>query len=1078
MKRVLLVVALLCSVFFAASAQTKQITGKVSDQGGEALIGVSITIKGSTKGTSTDVNGNFKLSVPTSGNPVLVVTYVGFKRKEVQVGNQTKLNVVLEDDSAMLEEVMVNVGYGQTVSKEAATGSVSAVKGRDLANIPVSTAAEALAGRLAGVQVTTTEGSPGAEIQIRVRGGSSLTGSNEPLYIVDGIQVDNALSVISPQEIEDITVLKDAASAAIYGSRGANGVVLITTRGGKEMKTQVTYNGFAGVRKIVNKLEVMDPYDFVKYQYQIYNYNTNEDTRNSFTKSYGFYGDLDLYKEVPTADWQDQVFGTEAFSQSHVLGIRGGSKTSTFSFTLNHNEEDGIMLGSGYERTLASLKFDHKVSDRVKVGINTRYSRQRVDGVGTSSTGTQGTNRLRNAVRFRPFVAPGFESQVDEFDSEYANLTNLTSPIVLARQELKYDYRNDIYFNGWFGLELMKGLEFRSLVGVTSSDRKINSFNGVATSVARQNAQLPVVDRSRNDGLNLNISNTFTYKTSLKKEHNVDFLLGQEYVQRKNELSAVRTKYLPADITADQAFNGIQKATPPAGLIQDAPTTGFQEDRLMSLFGRANYNYKGKYLATVNARADWSSLFAKENRLGIFPSASLAWRIYEEDFMANSKTWLSDLKIRLSMGALGNNRIGLDMYKIMFESQTNDSYAEGEALTPGLAAINYANPQLKWETTVSRNLGVDFALFRNRLMGSVDLYLNDTKDLLLKQRVSPTIGYIERTNNIGKTENKGLEIQLSGTIIDKKDFSWTANYNMSFNKNKIVDLGQDPQGNKIQSYLESSRWVSATYEDFLVEVGKPVGQFYGYVTDGFYGIDDFNYNAATQAYTLKAGIPNSRDIALGNREPQPGDLKLKKLSDSESDYISTADRTVLGNAQPTFTGGFNQNFAYKGFELGIFMNFSVGNKVYNANKIEFTTQYLYKDNNMLALMNDRWKWYNEGGVLVKDPAELAAMNEGTQYWTPSAGQYFLHSFAIEDGSFLRISNVTLAYTLPKRLLQRTKALSNVRVYTTVNNLWTITGYSGYDPEANTRRSNPLTPGVDYAAYPRSRFFVAGLNVTF
>jgi len=1078
MRKAILSLYMLLAFIATAFAQTRQVTGKVVDKGGEALIGVSVGIKGSTVGTSTDAGGNFKIKVSESGNVVLVFKYLGFKTREVSLGKQSQLTVRLEEDVTSLQEVQINVGYGITVPKEGITGSVSAVSAKQIADVPVSSAAEALAGRLAGVQVTTTEGSPGAEIQIRVRGGSSITGDNRPLYIVDGIQVEDALSLISPQEIENITVLKDAASAAIYGSRGANGVVLITTKGGKEMRTQVSYNGFAGVRRIVNKLDVMSPYDFVKYQYQIYNYNTNQQTRDAFVSTYGFYDDLELYKDVPAADWQGRVFGRDALSQTHVLNLTGGSKSTTFAATVNHVDEDGIMLGSGYERTLASFKLDHKVSDRLKIGVNTRYSRQRIDGVGTSSTGTQGTNRLRNAVRFSPFIAPGQEGMVDEFDAEYANLTNLTSPVVLAEQELKYDYRNDLFLNGYFDFSIIKNLNFRSLVGITTKDRKINAFNGVATSEARQNANLPIVNRAGSEGFSFNTSNTLTFKTKIKKDHSLDFLAGQEYVERRTDESFTKTKYLPADITAEQAFAGIQKASPPAGLIQDSPTTGYESDRLISLFGRANYNYKGRYMATFNTRADWSSLFAKGNRLGIFPSASIAWRIYSEPFMERTKGWLSDLKFRVSTGALGNNRVDMDGFKIMFESQPNDSYAVGESLTPGFASTNFANPNIKWETTISRNLGVDFAFLKNRLSGSVDFYLNNTKDLLLQFKVPQTTGYTNQLRNIGKTENRGVEIQLAGAVLQKKDFTWTANYNMSFNKNKIVSLGNDPLGIPINSYLESSGWVSSTYQDYMVEVGKPIGQFYGYVTDGFYTVDDFDYNATTQAYTLKSGIANSRDIALGNREPQPGDLKLKKLSSTTGNYITTADRTVLGNAQPKFIGGFNQNFTYKNFDMSVFMNFSVGNKVYNANKIEFTTQYLYKDNNMLSTMNNRWKWFDESGVLVKDPDQLRAMNANTTLWTPPGGQYFLHSYAIEDGSFLRISNVTLGYSLPQALLTKTKAISKFRVYATVNNLWTITGYSGYDPEANTRRSNPLTPGVDYAAYPRSRFIVAGLNVTF
>jgi len=1074
---------LLLFVFFAATgafAQALTVTGKVTDEKGGGLPGVTVLLKGSTNGTATDPEGNYTLAIP-NGNATLVVTFIGYSTQEIAVNNRTAIDISLKPDTKALEEVVV-IGYGQTVSKDALTGSVSSVGAKQLQDVPVSTAAEALAGRLAGVQVTTTEGSPGAEIQIRVRGGNSITSDNSPLYIVDGIRMDNALSILSPQEIQSIDVLKDAASTAIYGSQGANGVVLITTRGGRDMKTQVTYNGFAGVRRIVNKLEVMNPYDYALYQYQIYNYNTNEETRNSFRDRYGRYEDLELYKNMPTTNWQDEVFGQEAFSQTHVLGLTGGTKATTFNFTLNHTDEEGIMLNSGYVRTLASLKFDHNVTERFRVGVNTRYSRQRVNGVGTSNTGTQSSNRLRNAVRFRPFVAPGLESQVDVFDEDYANLTNLTSPLLLANQELRYDYRNDINLNGYISLELVKGLTYRGVVGINNNDRRTNNFNGPITSVARQNADMPVIQMGEGEGLTLTQNNTLNYQRKFGADHDFNILLGQEIVTQQARSANITTKWLPVDITPEQAFAGIQKATPPVGLIQDAPSTSQSGTRLFSLFTRAMYNYKGKYLTTLSLRRDGSSLFAPENRNAYFPSVQLAWRVSDEPFMDQTNNWLSDLKLRLSYGTAGNNKIGLDLYKTMFGTSTNDGYAFSEAITPGFVSSDLANSFIRWERTISRNVGLDFSLFNSRLNATVDVYKNNTDNLLLRARIPQTSGYESQIQNVGQTENKGIELQLDGNIINNRDFTWNANFNVGINRNKIVNLGTDPSGNLLNSYLEYSGWVSATYQDFLVEVGKPIGQFYGYVTDGYYGVDDFNatFDAAnnTWTYVLKEGIANSRNIALGNRDPQPGDLKLKDLTDDGSSMVTTNDRTVLGNAQPKFIGGLNQQFAYKGFDMSLFMNFSVGNKVYNANKIEFTTQYLYRDNNMLALMNDRWKMFDDNGVQVTDPEQLKALNANTKYWTPPVGQYFLHSFAIEDGSFLRINNLTLGYTLPETLLMRTKILSKVRVYGTVNNLLTITGYSGYDPEANTRRSNPLTPAVDYAAYPRSRYILGGVNVTF
>ncbi|MCJ8167022.1 TonB-dependent receptor [Pontibacter sp. E15-1] len=1077
--RYLLTLAFFFSAIAGALAQSISVTGKVTDENGQALPGVTVLEKGSAaNGTATDTEGVFRLSVP-NGQAVLVFTYIGYKAQEVSVNGRSAVNVTMAMDAKAIEEVVI-IGY-QAVPRSELTSSVSSVGAKQLKDIPVSTAAEALAGRLAGVQVTTSEGQPGAEIQIRVRGGGSITQDNSPLYIVDGIQMENALSVLSPQEIQSIDVLKDAASTAIYGARGANGVVVITTKGGVAMPTQVTYNGFAGVRSIVNKLDVMKPYDYVKYQHEIYNYNTDEQTRNSFTQRYGLYEDLDIYQNMPFTDWQDEVFGRDASSQTHILGVTGGTEKTSFNFTLNRTDEEGIMLNSGFQRTLASFKFDHRATDKLRVGLSTRYSRQLIDGVGTSNTGSQGNNRLRNAVRFRPFVAPGMESTADEFDPEFANLTNLISPVLLANQELREDHRTDVLVNGWFSYELIKNLTYKTVFGITNTNRDRYDFDGPFTSLARQNAGMPVSEIRAGESLALTNSNVINYRLNFAENHRIDMLLGHEIWQRNDKSSTIITKYLPVDITAAQAWAGIDKATPPAGLIQDAPRTFEEEQRLLSFFGRASYSFKEKYRAVVNLRRDASSLFSPDNRVGYFPSASLAWHIADESFLRGTDDWLSDLKLRVSVGEVGNNRIGVDLWKTMFTNSSDYGYAFSESITPGFVSNSLANSNLTWETTVARNLGLDFSLFNNRISGSVDVYKNNTSDLLLLAKIPQTSGYSDQLQNIGKTENKGIELQLNGVVVDNSDFTWNANFNIAFNRNKIVSLGSDSDGNPQQSYLVESGWVN-NLQDFLVEVGQPIGQYYGYVTDGFYTVDDFNatLNEATGAwsYTLKDGVPNTKDVALGNRDPQPGDLKLKDLTDNDNAMITPDDRTVLGSSQPKFIGGFNQQFAYKGFDLSVFLNFSYGNKVYNANKIEFTTQYLYRDNNMLELMTDRWRRFDDNGQLVTNPEALSALNQNAQYWTPPLGQYFLHSFAIEDGSFLRISNVTLGYTLPKHLVDKTKVFSNFRVYATVNNLHTFTSYSGYDPEASTRRSNPLTPGVDYAAYPRSRYILGGVNVTF
>jgi len=1080
MKKTLLQVLLMLFFCMSALAQTRQLTGKVFGKKNETLIGVTIKIKSTGAGTATDMNGAFKLNVPASGNVTLVVTYIGYKSQEVAVTNQNDIVInMLEDEAKMLNEVtVVNIGYS-TVSKNALTGSVSSVTDKDVKDFPVASVAEALAGKLAGVSVQTSEGAPGASIKVTVRGGGSITGDNSPLYIVDGIQVENALSILSPQEIQSIDVLKDIASTAIYGARGANGVVLITTKSGAGQTPKVSISTYLGVRKFVHELDVMKPSDFVQYQYQIA--TGSQSDLDAYNKEYGAFSDIDIYKNYPYIDWQQAVFGRNALTQSETINISGGTQAASYSFTANNFKEDGIQLNSGFNRGFVAFRYDTKLSDKFKFGFNIRYSRQDVIGAGTSSTGTQSSNRLRNAVRFRPFSAPGLESQVDQFDPTYATYTNLTSPLIGTYSITKNNYTNQVIGSVNAQYTILPRLILSSVIGITSTDNPINQFSDSTTSIARQYGDLPVVDLSASSTLTVTNSNTLNYNFTVGRYHNITLLAGEEINQSDNNSQAMEIKWMPADITPTQAFAAIQKATPPNGSIQDAPTTSQTGTRLFSLFARASYSYKDKYLANVTVRRDGSSLFSPENQYAVFPAGQLAWRVTEEEFMKKlNLTWLDNLKVRLSYGEGGNNRIGVDLYKTLFTAGSKSGYAVSQSVTPGFAPNALANPNIKWETTISRNLGVDFDIFKGRIGGSVDVYKNNVRDLLLQQQIPSTSGYSTQIQNIGATSNQGVELQLNGMAVNTRNFRYNINFNISFNRNKIVSLGDDQYGNPKSSYPVASGGINGN--DFIAQVGGPVGQFYGYVSDGRYELSDFNatYHSSSNSYTyvLKPGVANDAAVALGAKYPQPGDMKLKKMSTTGDSTLTTADAVVLGTSQPKFFGGINQQFSYKNFDLSIFMNYSVGNKEYNANRSEFTTQYLYKDNNMLAVVANRWNKIDANGNVVTDPKLLAQMNANTTFWTPPTGQYILTSYEIEDGSFLRISNVTLGYSLPQSFLSRTKIFSKFRVYATVNNLYTFTKYSGYDPEASTRNGNPLTPGVDYAAYPRNRFFIAGVDLSF
>ncbi|MCY0977853.1 TonB-dependent receptor [Chryseobacterium wangxinyae] len=968
-----------------------------------------------------------------------------------------------------IDEVVL-VGYSK-VSKKDVTNAVSSVKAEALKDMPVNSAAEAIQGRLAGVQVQTSEGSPGAEVDIKVRGGTSITGSNAPLYIVDGIQMDNAMSLLTPKEIESIEVLKDASSTSIYGSRGANGVVLITTKSGrKRATTTINYNGFTGVRKIMNTLDVLDPYQFVLYQYELYNKNGVAEDITAFATRYGTYNELESkYSNVKRRNWQDELFGKEAFNFTHNITVNGGSEKSAFALTLNHVDEDGIMLNSGFKRSMVNFKYDYDISKKLKIGFNARYSRSLINGVGTSSSGSQSNNRLRNAVRYQPFEG-GSNIPIDDFDPNYATNTNLVNPLILNDNEVRDNRSNDLLLNGYINWNISKDITFRSVVGYVQRDIITNQFWGVVTSQARANADMPIVQLDRSQSRRITNTNTLNYTKKFGR-HKLDVLLGQETIQTDGESSNTYVKWFPKSILPEEAFANIAAATPPAGLIQDAArTAAMAPDRLASFFGRVNYIFDNKYILTASVRADGSNVFMKGNQWGYFPAASLAWKIKEEKFLKDVN-WLDELKLRVGYGLSGNNRITSYLWANFYNINANNGYVFGTSVTPGAAiSTTQANPNVKWEATVSKNAGIDFEFFNSRLYGSVDGYITDTKDLLVLAKVAFP-GYSNQFQNSGKTQNKGLEFTLGGVIVNKEDFTWKTDINLSANKNKILSLGSGVRPGQ-DSYLVQSGGIGGF--DFIAKVGSSVGTYYGYVTEGRYEISDFNYNSATQVYTLKAGIPNSSAIALGAKAVQPGDLKLKDLNGDGQ--LTDADRTELGSAQPKFYGGFNQTFRYKNFDMSLFFNFSVGNKVYNANKIENTTQYLYRDNNMAAEVADRWRWFDNNGIKVNDPTALAALNANTTMWTPPTGQYILHSYGIEDGSFLRLNNVTLGFTLPKGSLDAV-GVKNFRLYATVNNVFVLTKYSGYDPEASTRR-NPLTPGVDYSAYPRSRFFVTGVDITF
>ncbi len=1064
-------------VFFAAIAfaQTKTIKGKVTDETGLPLAGVSVLDKATKKGTKTNVEGNYSIVVPTSSRS-LVFSSVGIKSSTENISNKENVNIILEKNTTTGEEVVV-IGY-QTVKRKDLLSSVSSVGAKDLKDVPTNSAAEALNGRLAGVTATTAEGSPDAEINIRVRGGMSITGNNSPLYIVDGVQVENGLSSISPQDIQSIDVLKDASATAIYGARGGNGVIIITTKSGKPGKLRLSYNGFVGVKELSNKLKVLSPYDYVIYQSER-SRGSNTDSTN-FLKNFGTTWDtLQNYKNVTPVDWQSEVFGRTGITQTHNLSGSGGTKKFVYNFGYTYNDDKAIVINSSYKRHLFNVKGEYKITNKLKVGLSSRYSNQNVFGAGVSSDQGSAYNRLRNAVKYRPFLSNNqlLEDSDPLADPNVGNGLNLENPIKLASAEYRNKSTDVFNITANASYTILKNLTFKTTFGYNKSKAFDRQFSDSITPYAKiSGAGKPIVKLDSVEAKTITNSNVLTYSIKgYKNKHNFDFLVGEETYELKTETrNSLFGKY-PTFTPVKDALSQTNLGTSFAGY----PRLGKTKYTSLSFFGRINYAYKEKYLFSANMREDGASKFGVGNKWGTFPAMSFAWRVSKEKFM-KKVNFINDLKFRVGFGSIGNNRIDDYLYISNYSNTGTYFYGLNNTAVNGYYPTALANPDLRWESTVNRNFGMDITMLKKRIDLSVDYYYNTSDHLLLNVPIASSYGYATQLQNIGKSSNKGIEIQLNTIIIPrKKAFSWNANFNFSSNRNLVEQLGV----NQAAFFPPASWGVSGQPTDYIAKVGSPVGSMYGLVANGFYTVNDFDYNTSTGSYKLKAGVVNDSAI-IG--VVQPGSMKFQDLN-GDGIVDLNKDRTIIGNPTPKFTGGLSQQFTYKNWDMSVFVNFSVGNDIYNANKIEFTNGYS-GNSNLLDIMKDRWKIVTPTGATAQwvsgttafgiPPDQLSALNANATIWQPlkSTGAFTPSSWAIEDGSFLRINNVTVGYSLPVNALVKMH-MSKLRFYFTTNNLAIFTNYTGYDPEVSVRKSG-LTPGLDYSAYPKSKSFIFGINASF
>ncbi len=1072
-----------------AHAQNITVNGVVEDSTGEPMIGATVLLDGSSDGVATDIDGRFTLK-NVKPNATITVSYIGYRTEKVSIDGRTEIKVVLLEDSEALEEVVV-IGYGGTRARRDLTGSVGSVSGMKLAAVPVTSAAVALQGKVAGVQVTTVDGQPGADINIRVRGATSVTQSNDPLYIVDGFQTDN-INDIPPSDIQSIDILKDASLTAIYGAKGGNGVVIVTTKSAQEGRTQVSFNAQGSVSHVSKKLDLMNAYDFVNYQWD---YATGHSTRNSRTRlfryNFGDPNDFDLYHAAPSHDWQDEVMGNNPFSYSTNLSIGGGNDKTRYNISITQSDDEGVIMNTGVRRTNILTKLSTKILPNLTFQFNPKMTYRRDEGAGGDNIGTGGiidvlryrpTNGIRELGAFWP------EGTVDPDQEQIFQYTNPVSDIKTnVRKKHSYTFSNQAAFE-WKPIE---GLTIRTDGVYTVSFRDDKRFWGRLTSEGKKHDNNPVASIDKRQTNSYTWTTTASYDWTIKEKHNFYALVGYEMYHKQYEETHQKNRHFPDNISADKAFNNMG-----LGEVYESTSELSTANRTTSYFGQLNYNFDHKYLFSATFRADGSSVFAPGNQWGYFPSVSGAWVLSSEEFMKDI-TWIDELKFRAAIGKAGNNNLDPDMWRYLYKSNSTGGPGFGEIVTDGelwYGPDKYLpNPDLKWETTLTRNFAFDFSFFNGRLRITPEYYWNTTSDLIYKADILSNSGYTQQYQNIGQVTNRGFELSINGDILRGKDYVLSANFNIGANKMKVDKLAADNY-----LYDTHSRSKDGGY-NYRLEVGGEVGLIYGFVYDGLYSFDEFDYVASngTGTYVPKIDPETGKQIPVDmngifegspSGDPTlPGKPKFKDISgpDGKPDgVIDDNDRTVIGRTTPRVQGGFGLSGQWKSFDFTANFTYFLDFDVYNATAYYLSSSIKNNDNfyNVLNKYTDRWT-YTEGSECIYGNENFADFrqlyidkNSGKANWNPAdVNKDVTMSYFVEDGSFLRCTDITLGYTLPQNIIRKA-GMSKLRFYASVTNPFIITNYSGFDPEVDVQSG--LTPSFDMNRYPRSRSYVFGLNVTF
>ncbi|MFA4869690.1 MAG: TonB-dependent receptor [Pedobacter sp.] len=1040
----------LCCFACLAFAQQRQVGGQVTDSKNMPVPGATISISDTKTSVQSDANGNFNILVP-DGFQTLVIKYLGMDTKTVKLtSGQKTVKVVLDEASSALDEVVV-VGYG-TVKRRDLTGSVASIKGSDLLKtVPISIN-EALQGQLSGVEVQRNDGAPGAGISIQIRGANSFASSTEPLYVIDGIpfnaaatpvneasemnQTINPLATLNPEDIETIDILKDASSTAIYGSRGANGVVLITTKSGKAGEDKIEFSVNTSYNTIAKKIKLLDAYDYATFQNEAY---ANQNLYEGTNKQLPYRGEMmtdpatgGTYLNPAPIDfrngyngggtnWQDKIF-RNVMTSTYSLRVSGGNAKGTYAFSGNYVDQPGVIVGSGFKRIGTQINLNRKVHNWVEIGTNTNISRTTYN-LSKTNADNFSSNVLNSALHYPstlPVFDPALESGSSELDWFSAN------PFTYVSKAKDVTQSFGLYSSTYAKLNINEFLNFRQNVGfnINQNNRDIYYGRYLMEGKAPKNG---IASKADDQWQGMTLESILTFNKSFQNKHNLNATGVFAYETGRYSGKSVTVKNFPNDILEDNDIS--------AGLDRPVLKSRKGDNTLLSFLGRVMYNYSGKYFATASLRRDGSSKFAQKHKYGFFPSFDAAWLISEEEFIKN-KSVISNLKLRASYGKTGNQSIS--SYQTLDRLSSTNAVVNG-TLVSGFSNGNPTDPNLKWETTSASDIGLDLGLFQNRLTLTADVYYKKTENLLQNLLIPLSTGSSSYLTNYGTVTNKGLELAVNAAIFRERSFNWNVNANISFNRNKISGLNGDQFARRLWSGID---------QVFIQRNDLPIGAILGYVEDGFY---DNEAEVRADPAFANLGDPVIRSMI--------GERKYKNM-DNDKTSISTTDRVIIGNTNPDYTFGITNNFQYKKFNLSIFIQGVQGKDIINSNLL---SNKMAQTGNVTQESWDN-RWTPDNFQNAKWPKANSSFDR----------RLYFSDKIIEDGSYVRLKNINFGYTFNNPF----KGLASVNVYGNVSNLITITNYSWYDPDINSFASDPASRGVDLNAYPTSRTFTVGIKTIF